>query len=207
MQRLILLDEDYDLCSPPVDGKFCSCERIEDLLADVSSHHMQLYPLYEKAADNVVDNLCAIRCENFALSHFGVTVPEDELIRQSKQNGWLSEDGTPLHNIGRLCALYDLEVLFQFKCTLDTISFALDDGFVVLAPIDGSELFEDHTFRKQKDTEQGQHLNHVVIVDSLSESEVRIYDSATPHQIDTYTIETFEDAWADSGKCLICIKK
>lgn len=205
LQRLILMDEDYDLCPPPADTKEDVDSRLDDLLSDITIQHIQTYPLLEKAADNVVNNLCAIRCEGFAMRHFGLPISDEELEAEYTKNGWLSPDGTAIHRIGRLAGTYGLNVSMRFECTLADIQEALEAGYVVIAAIDATELNSDAFSREVTDYVKGKKPNHVVIVDSVLGEGVVIRDSATPQQLDTIQMDVFLDAWDDSSKCLICI--
>lgn len=39
-----------------------------------------------KAAQNVVDNLCAIRCEEYALRALGIDASDEELEKEAEEN-------------------------------------------------------------------------------------------------------------------------
>ena len=162
-------------------------------------------PLTAMAAQNIIDNTCAIRCEGIALRHFGFSISDEALLARSQEAGWQKPEGTALHDIGRLAGSHDLGVSHRYECTIDDIRKALSSGDIVIAAVDANELIGNYPTEKQKDITLGKTPNHVVIVESISKDTVTITDSATLQQHDVYPLSQFLDAWDDSSRYLIII--
>ncbi len=164
-----------------------------------------ILPMQAMAAQNAIDNQCAIWCEGIAIRHFGISASNEELIEESEREGWLQPNGTALHNIGRLAGARGLSVCHRYNCTIADIREALSDNYIVIAAVDSNELLGDYIAQQKKDLEKGLTPNHVIIVSNITSDEITITDSATPLQQDTYPLSQFLDAWEDSSNYLIII--
>lgn len=162
-------------------------------------------PMQAMAAQNAIDNQCAIWCEGIAIRHFGISVSNEELQEESERASWLQPDGTALHNIGRLAGARGLSVSHRYHCTTGDIQEALSDNHIVIAAVDSNELLGDYIAEQKKDKVIGLTPNHVIIVSDITSDEITITDSATPMQQDTYPLSQFLDAWEDSSNYLIII--
>lgn len=169
------------------------------------SHTPSVLPMTAMAAQNTIDNLCAIKCEGIALRALGYDVTDEQLLRESEQEGWLQSTGTALHNIGCLAGARGLSVSHRYHCKIKDIQEALSVGNIVIAAIDGNELQCDYEKERQKDATEGLTPNHVVIVSEIKDCCAIITDSATPSQRDVYPLSQFIDAWNDSSNYLILI--
>lgn len=190
----------------------CLINRIDALYDEIMSDpavapSCKTIPATAMAADNIIDNRCAVRCEGMALRKLGISVTDDELFEESKAEGWLKPQGTPLHLVGRLAAQHGMAVAHRYDCTTEDIRQALEKGSVVIAAVDRGELSDDWEAKKLEDTEKGEIPDHVVVVESLAEDTVTLSDSSTPQHFDTYTLEKFIDAWQYSSCCIIIIDK
>ena len=213
---LMMMDEDYDITlddapMPPLSSDLLR-DRMDNLWEEVmtpkeNSSSYRILPATAKAAQNIIDNQCVIRCEGKALRQLGEIITDEELLEESKVEGWLQPDGTALHHIGRLSGLHGMGVAHRYNCTLDDIREALQSGSVVIAAVDGGELTGDLEAEKQEDIVQGEMPDHVVVVDSISQDTITLSDSSTPQHLDTYPVAQFLDAWADSSYYLIIINK
>lgn len=166
---------------------------------------LRILPAMAMAAENKVDNLCAIHCEGIALRLFGFDITDEQLLDESRKKRWLQKAGTALHNIGRLSGTRGLSVSHRYQCSLDDIRASLSANNVVIAAVDGNELTGDYEAEQEKDVEQGMTPNHVVIVNIITEDSVIVTDSATPEQMDVYPLPQFLDAWEDSENFLTVI--
>ena len=172
---------------------------------DYSTQQCSVLPMTALAAQNDFDNQCVVRCEGFALRHFGIDITDEDLIEESARNGWLQPEGTALHNIGRLSGTRGLSVSHRYHCSTETIRDALLHNEIIIAAIDGNELIGNQRKKHEKELTIGLTPNHVVIVTALTDTEVTVIDSATPDQQDTYPLPQFLDAWEDSSNYLIVI--
>lgn len=211
---LMMMDDDYDITLDDEEATPNKNEvinrQLTDLLHDLddedcSNSKYRILPAMAMAAENKIDNLCVIHSEGIALRKFGFDISDEYLLEQSKKEGWIQSSGTALHNIGRLAGSHGLGVSHRYECTVDDIKESLALGHIVLAAVDANELTGDYEKEKEKDKIKGETPNHVVIVESLDESYVKIIDSATPQQHDIYLISQFKDAWEDSSNYLIII--
>lgn len=185
-------------------------ENLEIMLDEIESvlpSQLQptILPMTAMAAGDTVDNQCAIKCEGIALRHFGLEVADEELQKQSADNGWLQPEGTALHNIGRLSGMRGLSVSHRYHCSCFDVDEALSEGYMVLAVVDGNELTGDDASEQKKDDQVGLTPNHVVVVRSLATDSITITDPATQRPYDTYPLSQFLDAWNDSTCSLIII--
>lgn len=162
-------------------------------------------PIYKLAAeskkygsDMIAPNDCVVRCEQFVLQQFNVNAPLETLIDQSKNNGWLKDGGTPLHHIGRLLSEHQLSVVRRYDCNLDIISHELNDGCQVIAAINTDKLYNNDS---EKSTP-----NHAVVVLSVNEQEVRIFDPLSGQKA-SYATDSFISAWKDSHYYIISVTK
>ena len=213
---MMMMDEDFDIklddkTIPPFSPTLLG-DRLDALYDEVASSEEPLtmhkiLPATAMAAKNVVDNQCVIRCEGIALRRLGLNITDDELLEESVSEGLLQSSGTALHHIGRLAGLHGMGVAHRYNCTLDDIRENLQLGSIVIAAVDGGELTGDFEAEKQEDIVQGEMPDHVVVVDSISDETITLYDSSTQQHLDTYPVAQFLDAWADSSYYLIIINK
>lgn len=164
-------------------------------------------PICAMAAANHSDNNCCVRCEAYALQVCGVDFAEGELERVSNEQGWLKEDGTALHNVGKLSEHYGLAVDRKYNATLKDLQLAIDNGYVPLTVVDGGEIWGDQAAEQMEDLFIGQIPDHVVVVLSCDLQHVTCYNPAfgeVPQQI---PLGQFLDAWQDSHNYLIAISR
>lgn len=229
---LMMMDNDYDIMLDDVDVASLEASKLDDNLGELlgelasaedsslpsgnaeeagerkgslSSGGIRILPAMAMAAENKVDNLCVVRCEGIALRRFGFDVSDEELLCESRKEGWLQQAGTALHNIGRLAGAHGLGVSHRYECSIEDIRESLSAGHIVLVAVDTNELTGDYERERRKDITEGETPNHVVIVESADNDSVTITDSATPQQHDTYPLSQFLDAWDDSSRCLTII--
>ena len=178
-------------------------------VADVSngSDEIRRLPMLERAARNTVDNLCAIRCEGYALRALGIDVSDESLKMESQKWGWLKEEGTPLHYIGLLAGSYGLYVSRKYRCSLDDIIQNIAKGEIVIAVVDNTELKLPPEESKRNDRELGEIPNHAVVIKSVEEqyNSIEIFDPETPNVSKVYPIDVFLNAWDDSYNYLVSI--
>lgn len=159
------------------------------------------------AAQNATDNLCAIRCEGIVLRHFGHNISDEELLMDSKTEGWLQTSGTSFNDIGKLSAKHGLSVSQNHNGNKEELIQALSAGSMVIAFVDEGELTGDYVQERDEDLFIGGCPDHVVIVDAIEQDTVTITDSYTPEQHDTYPLAQFLNAWEDSNHYWVEIKE
>ena len=211
---LMMMDEDYDITRDDEDIASLNTEMLDNNLSELldeldckesNEAQFRILPAMAMAAENKVDNLCVIHCEGIALRRFGFDVTDEELLAESRKEGWLQQAGTALHNIGRLAGSHGLGVSHRYECSIEDIQESLSAGHIVLAAVDSNELIGNYAEEKQKDIIDGETPNDVVIVESINKDTATITDSATPQKHDVYPLSQFLDAWDDSSRYLIII--
>ena len=159
------------------------------------------------AAQNDTDNLCVIRCEGIALRHFGHNISDEELLRESKAEGWLQSSGTSFKDIGKLSLKHGLQVSHFENSNIESLQEKLTKGYIVMTFIDEGELTGDYVQERDEDQFIGGCPDHVVIVKNVTDKNIEIIDSYTPEQLDTYPLDQFFDAWNDSNNYMVVITK
>ena len=153
-----------------------------------------------RIAHNPGDTLCAVHCEEFILHCFGVHKTVRELHDLAISDGWLTESGAYVKDLGNTAARFGLSVEKVDGATLQEVMAALDAGTRVIAAVDGGELIGDPLEERLEDVLVGGIVDHCVVVLSVSveDDEVALYDPAFGPIPLTVTIAHFLDAWEDS---------
>ena len=167
----------------------------------------KILPMLERVAKSTVDNLCAIRCEGYALRSFGIDVSDETLEQEAKENNWLHEDGMPLHNVGLLSILHESYTIRRFCCTIDDITEAIKARKVVISVIDNTELGMSPHEARQQDLDLGEHPNHAIVITSLNRKEktIEILEPGISDLSRTLPLDVFFEAWSDSANYLVTI--
>ena len=202
------------------------CSKEQDMIdspghADYSTYYHNLRNLTKEikgrcrstmlsiVADDTIDNLCDIRCESYALQKLGIDISDKQLEQESREHEWLTEQGTRLVDIGKLCELHGAKVLRQLESTFDDIIEAVRNEMIVIVSVDEGELVGDLELEILEDNMIGKCPDHVVIVAGYDEqkSEIQIIDPNTPQFSDIYPLERFIDAWDDSNNYMVSVSR
>jgi len=164
-------------------------------------------PMLKRAAKNTVDNLCAIKCEGYALRSLGIDVSDEMLEQEAKKHNWLREDGMPLHNMGFLSGLYNSYTTRRFYRSLDDIAKALKAGKVTITVIDNTELNLLPLQARRQDIKSGYNPNHAIVIKSLDLKAkiIELFDPGSSDTPKTYPLDIFSEAWNDSANYLVTI--
>jgi len=154
------------------------------------------------------DALCAIRCEQYILDMFGIHKPLSDLKLLAEDRGWLTDTGVAIENLGKIPKLFGLPVK-TYKGDINTLAASIDSGSQVLVAVDGGELIGNPFEEKLEDALVGGIADHCVVILNYDEEEkkVMLYNPAFGDIPLTVPLETFLDAWADSGNYSIEISK
>lgn len=211
---MIMMDEDFDIQLEDHDRASSRSfdEELDELLdeieaeePDVSTPCVSILPLMSKAAQNVVDNLCAVRCEGYALRALGIDVSDEELEVEAEGQGLLKSDGTALYSIGQLSAKRGLFVSRKYDCTINDITKALKHGDVIIAVIDNTELKLKPKDAESFDCKYGKLPNHAVIIQSVdvNNNSISLLNSGDTTEKQEFPLDVFFEAWNDSSNYLI----
>lgn len=214
---MIMMDEDFDIQLEDKDRTAPSrsfdeeldalLDEIEDDDSDTNAPSVSILPLMSKTAQNVVDNLCAVRCEGYALRALGIDVSDEELEKEAEENRWLKPEGTPLHCIGLLSEKRGLYVSRRYGCSINEIIRAVKKEEIVIAAIDNTELSQSPEEAKRNDLLNGKTPNHAVVIQSVdtNKEEINILEPSISTSPKTYSIDVFQDAWDDSSNYIVIL--
>lgn len=167
---------------------------------------MEVLPMTALAANCQKSNSCALECEKYVMSLMGIPYDEQQLTTDAHRNGWLKDNGTALHNVGRHLEGKGIIVKRQYKCTVEDIAAALEAGNYLIVAVDGGELTGNpEEFRE--DVFSGQIPDHTVVVLNcdVAQGKITVFDPYSPDTENVCTIGQFEDAWADSKNYLVTV--
>lgn len=164
-------------------------------------------PMTALAANCEENNYCSLECEKYILRKLNVEFDEEQLLQNAIKNGWLKENGTALHNVGRHLEDKGLAVTRQYKSTIEDIAQALQTNRSIMVAVDGGELLGNAIEEYIEDTYVGCIPDHVVVVLScdIHNNVITIYDPNSSKTEDTYSIMQFKNAWNDSKNYLVTI--
>lgn len=210
---MMMMDDDYDI---QLDGHVASSctfdEELDSLLDEIDSEDLEtnaptvnILPIMSRAAQNMVDNLCAVRCEGYALRTLGIDVSDQQLQKEAERQGVLETDGTALYSIGQLSAKYGLFVSRKYDCTINDITKSLKHGDIIIAVIDNTELFQRPEESKRDDQLYGEIPNHAIIIKSINadQNSITLLNPGDSNDEHLYPLDRFVDAWNDSSNYLI----
>ena len=208
---MMMMDDDYGI---QLDNKPSSNfdKELESLLDEIDSEDtdtdastVNILPIMSRAAQNTIDNLCAVRCEGYALRTLGIDVSDQELQKEAERQGLLETDGTALYSIGQLSAKYGLFVSRKYDCTIKDITKSLKHGDIVIAVIDNSELFLKPEESRRNDKLYGEIPNHAIVIKSINveQNRISLLNPGNSNDEHLYPLDRFIDAWNDSSNYLI----
>ena len=164
----------------------------------------RILPMLAQAASGQQDNLCNVRCEQYILQCFGITVSEEALTEEALESDWLKDGGTPLFRMGSLCSLHGLSVARKYHSSLVDIRVALSEGYQVIVAVDGGEIDGDAEAESLEDQFIGKIPDHSLVVLSC-EGEVVCYDPFHGDVPQVVPEDKFMDAWNDSDYYMVKI--
>jgi len=159
---------------------------------------------YTALAAESKSNLCNVLCELYILESFGVSRTVEEYEEIARKQGWLQEEGTALHNIGRLLEMECYSISRRFHCSLEDICRSLKNKEKVIAVIDSTELKVSLSEAIAEDILLGKRPNHSVVVTEVLDDSVSIFNPSTGN-IESYPKVNFVNAWEDSSHYLVTV--
>lgn len=168
------------------------------------SHHL---PTMAMAANCQEGSFCCLQCEKFILSRRAISYDEQQLLDNALRNGWLKENGTALHNVGRHLEQAGLSVVQRYDCQLQDIAEALEQGHDVIVAVDGGELLGNPHLEQIEDAFLGELPDHTVVVIAcdMHAQTITLFDPNSPNPTDTYPLTQFANAWKDARNYLVTI--
>lgn len=167
---------------------------------------------------------CAIRSQEIILRDYGISIPQEELIKFATENGWYSPDpengGTPRDATGNILDAMGVETKRYDNANIYDIISELRAGHRVIVSVDANELWiknEPSIYRrifgevsnkiedKLDDLAGIQGANHALIVAGVnvnpkdpSDMKVVLIDSGSGDVCIEYKFSAFQKAWDDS---------
>lgn len=169
------------------------------------SGEFELLPMMAMAATCEDGAFCSLECEKYILRQFNIAYDDESLMQDAVRNGWFKENGTALHNVGRHLEKRGLIVSRIYNATMKDLTNALNGHEGVIVAVDGGELLGDRAKEYDEDIFVGQNPDHTIVVISVDEESVTVYDPDSPNMEDHYPIKVFVDAWNDSKNYLLTI--
>lgn len=168
------------------------------------SHHL---PTTAMAAECEEGSFCCLECEKWVLRRRSINYDEQQLLDNALRNGWLKENGTALHNVGRHLEQAGLSVVQRYDCQLQDIAAALEQGHDVIVAVDGGELLGNAQLERIEDALLGEMPDHTVVVIAcdMHAQTITLFDPNSPHSQDQYTFDQFANAWQDARNYLVTI--
>ena len=205
LEEIVCPKRKDNIDSPGHDDFASQYQRLQKLTKEIKERSRST--MFAIAADNTIDNLCDIRCEGYALRILGIEISDEQLEKESRDHEWLTDKGTRLMDIGKLCELHGAAVTRQLETSLDEVLEAIDKKKIVIVSVDEGELVGDLECEQIEDKTIGKCPDHVVIVTGFNEEklEVEIIDPNTPQFSDTYPLDRFMDAWDDSSNYMVTV--
>ena len=169
------------------------------------SHHL---PTMAMAANCQEGSFCCLQCEKFILRRRAISYDEQQLLDNALRNGWLKENGTALHNVGRHLEQAGLSVVQRYDCQLQDIAAALEQGHDVIVAVDGGELLGNPHLEQIEDALLGEMPDHTVVVIAcdMDAQTITLFDPNSLNQEDTYPLARFINAWKDARNYLVTIQ-
>lgn len=150
---------------------------------------------------------CSVAVQTCILQYFGIDVSEAELTQLAIENGWLTNEGAHISDVGKLLEYYGVETHPNVNATLEELMSELAQGRAVIIPADSGELWAD-TFLEELWEWMEDVLgipDHVVWVTGVDMTDpdnpqVIVNDTGDPEGMGRrYPLSEFMDAWEDAN--------
>lgn len=193
--------------NPELEEYFITRYRLE-YTNEQTDDYGSFIPASSMAADDG-RNLCDFQCETFILKKAGVQASEDELANESKTNYWLRGQGTPLYNMGKLLESKGFLVNREYNATLNLLISKLNDGFDIIAVVNGDILTQKEQDILSEDFSLDNNPNHAVIVLGINTNNgtASLYNPANEESVTSYDLNLFLSAWEESKHYMVTVRK
>lgn len=153
------------------------------------------------------DFTCAVVSQQMILEEFGIEVSEAQLVYDAVTNGWLTDAGTSIGDLGSLLEHYGIDTHQGVGAGIESLMSELVQGHSVIAAVDADELWNPGSLFEDLFGADG--ADHALVVTGLDLSDpdhpqVYVNDPGDPNGAGkAYPLEQFLDAWADSGNTYV----
>lgn len=160
---------------------------------------------YDARVQQAFSDSCAIKAQQLILESRGIHVPEWQLREDALMAGIYREGfGTPMINVGDILKEYGRDVHKYVNASTYDILCELYQGHQVIVGVDSGELWAAGMDEIEEDLFQGEKADHALLVSGFivdpfsAEQNILLTDPGTGGVCVEYSLEQFEDAWADS---------
>lgn len=153
------------------------------------------------------DFTCGPVSQQMILQRFGIEVSEPKLVYDAVTNGWLTDAGTSIGDLGSLLEHYGIDNHQAAGAGIESLMSELVQGHSVIVAVDADELWNPGSLFEDLFGEDG--ADHALVVTGLDLSDpdhpqVYVNDPGDPNGAGkAYPLEQFLDAWADSGNTYV----
>ena len=171
-------------------------------------HRTNHIPTSAMAAECAEGSFCCLECEKWVLRRRGICYDEQVLLENALRNGWLKEEGTALHHVGKHLEDAGLVVNRHYDYSLSDIVDALAKGCDVIVAVDGGELLGNIYIEAIEDTCIGEIPDHTVVVVAcdMAMQTITLFDPNSEHIQDKYPFAQFANAWADAKNYAVIVE-
>lgn len=158
---------------------------------------------------------CAVAAQVSIINQFlPSSIPLEEGLYVSAENGWTTTEGTDPSNMGRLMDAYDIPVHQVHDASIEQLASELQAGHRVIVGVNSDELWDTGASGDfwnwfievfGLDSAEFTPANHAVVVTGIDMSDkdnpmVIVNDSGDPDgESREYPLRDFMDAWENSG--------
>lgn len=155
--------------------------------------------------DQTTPFTCAVVSQQMILKDFGIELSEAQLVYDATVNGWLTDSGTSLDNMGNLLELHGISTHTNYSGDLPSLINELAHGHKVIVPVNSGELWNGVSFWQRLTGSHNTGPDHAIVVSGVDFSNpdnpmVVINDpGAGVGAAQSYPLEHFLEAWNDSN--------
>jgi|GEM_PF-2038554 len=148
---------------------------------------------------------CAVVSQQMILHSFGIEVSEAQLVYDATNNGWLTENGTSIHDMGKLLEKYGVSTHINFNGDLTSMINDLAHGHKIIVPINSDELWNGVSSWQKWFGWHNTGADHAIVVTGVDFSNpnnprVIVNDPGVPGvATQAYPLQHFLEAWNDSN--------
>lgn len=158
----------------------------------------------------VYEDSCAIKSQQFILNDFGIPATEDQLVQYSYEQGWYQGDGsgTQMQDVGNLLEAAGIPCTRQADANVFNLVSELSQGHKVIVAVDADELYGKRFLQWLYDFFGGETPNHALVVTGIdtfdpNNIQVVVTDPGDGSYQKSYPLDQFMDAWADSSHYMV----
>ena len=153
---------------------------------------------------------CAVQAQANLISLFeGQHFSESEAVFEAAKEGWLTENGTSMEDVGRLLELHDIDVHHVENGSVQDLIGEISAGRGVIVGVNSAELWDPGLLTWLEDKFGAMGADHAITVTGIDMTDqnhpmVIVNDTGTPDGAGAmYPLEQFVDAWGDSGRSYV----